>query len=231
MMIDKHETANGGREPRTGAPFSVRLIVAGLVAFTVAAVINWGVIVSRVSYAIRSDEQRLPMPTPDALRIAVPPDTLWIPSIGVEAPIIYVERREETAYQEALGRGVGHFPGTAVPGETGNVYIFGHSSDFAWSDGDYKTVFALLTELRPGDIVKASDHEGTMHSYAVTGTAVVDPGDLSVISPDGSDEKRMLTLQTSFPLGTALKRFVVTAELIPTTASQQQEERGESYDE
>lgn len=139
------------------------------------------------------------------------PDRLSIASLGIEAPVVYIENKDEKTYQAALKKGVVHFPGTAMPGEPGNVYIFGHSSDYAWADSPYRAVFALLTEIKVGDGISLSDSQGRMFRYRVTGTKVVSPKDLSVLD-QGGYKKRLLTLQTSYPLGTALRRFIVTAE-------------------
>lgn len=139
------------------------------------------------------------------------PDRLSIASLGIEAPVVYIENKDEKTYQAALKKGVVHFPGTAMPGEPGNVYIFGHSSDYAWADSPYRAVFALLTEIKVGDGISLSDSQGRMFRYRVIGTKVVSPKDLSVLD-QGGYKKRLLTLQTSYPLGTALRRFIVTAE-------------------
>jgi sortase A len=139
--------------------------------------------------------------------------TLWIPSLGIEAPVVEPASADERAYQEALRDGVVHFPGTAAPGEPGNVYLFGHSSDYVWAKGRFKTVFALLTSIEAGDLVTLSDAAGRPFRYRVTGTKVVAPDDLSVLD-QGDGSRRLLTLQTSYPLGTALRRFIVLAELV-----------------
>lgn len=140
------------------------------------------------------------------------PDLLEIPSLGISAPIVYVDKKDEAVYQAALKRGVVHFPGTALPGELGNAYIFGHSSDYAWNRSPYRAIFALLTEIKTGDEIRASDARGRIFVYRVTGTKVVSPKDLGVLDQQGNS-KKILTLQTSYPLGTALRRFIVTAEL------------------
>jgi LPXTG-site transpeptidase (sortase) family protein len=140
------------------------------------------------------------------------PDRLIIESLGIEAPVIYIDEKGEDAYQAALLRGVVHFPGTALPGEFGNGYIFGHSSDFAWNRSPYRAIFALLTEIKLGAEISLSDAEGRIHIYRVTGTKVVSPKDMSVLDQQGN-AKKILTLQTSYPLGTALRRFIVTAEM------------------
>ena len=82
------------------------------------------------------------------------PNLLFIDSLGIRAPINYVDQADEDVFQESLQTGVVHYPGTAKLGENGNAYIFGHSSDNAWAKGDYKTVFALLPQVEIGTIGK-----------------------------------------------------------------------------
>lgn len=149
---------------------------------------------------------------PSAEKQALPPDWISIPSIAAEAPINYVEEKNEAAYQAALRDGVVHYPETALPGEAGNMYVFGHSSDLIWSPGDYKTVFALLPKVQEGDKVYVTNVKGDVFTYIVTDTFVVNPADKSVLG-QFNFERSMLTVQTSYPLGTALKRYVVQAEL------------------
>jgi sortase A len=139
------------------------------------------------------------------------PNQLVIASLQIEAPIQYVSEKSEEVFQMALNEGVVHYPETAKPGQFGNVYIFGHSSDYAFSPGKYKTVFALLPKISVGERVTVSDEQGLAHTYIVKETKIVSPDDTSVLvqPPD----KKLLTLQTSYPIGTALKRFLVICEL------------------
>ena len=142
----------------------------------------------------------------------VAPNQLSIPRLGIEAPIQYVEENSEAVFQDALMEGVVHYPGTAMPGELGNVYIFGHSSDLAWKRNPYATVFALLPQIKPGDEIIISDAQGKAMTYIAQDTVIVNPSDVEVLS-QFDYQKKMLTLQTSYPLGTALQRFIVTAIL------------------
>jgi sortase A len=141
-----------------------------------------------------------------------PADWLSVPSLGISVPVIYIEEKNESAYQAALEKGVVHYPGTALPGKAGNVYIFGHSSDFVWSAGSYKTIFARLPDIRVGSEILITNSQGDEFTYLVTGTKVVSPKDLSVLDQNNF-ERQLLTLQTSYPLGTALQRYIVVAEL------------------
>jgi len=146
------------------------------------------------------------------IQATMTPDTLIIQSLGITAPVVYATEKTEKAYQAALINGVVHYPDTANPGQLGNVYIFGHSSDFIWSKGHYKTIFATLPQITKGAEIDISDSGGQKFVYLVTGTFVVSPDDASVLDQHNNTEK-LLTLQTSWPVGTALKRWIVTAEI------------------
>lgn len=141
---------------------------------------------------------------------------LAIPELGIDAPVVEPSARNESAFQQALANGVAHFPGTAMPGQIGNAYFIGHSSDYLWSPGSYKDVFAKLMSVRIGAEIEVTNASGTPFLYVVTGTKVVSPKDVSVLS-QGDGAEKLLTLQTSYPLGTAFKRFIVTAELVART--------------
>jgi len=139
-------------------------------------------------------------------------DWLNIPDRKIEAPIIYIDEVSEDVFQEALARGVVHYPGTALPGEYGNPYIFGHSSDYFWKPGDYKTIFAPLVDIPLDTEVRITDHDGKLFIYRVIETKIVGPKDVSVL--DQQDyERKLLSLQASYPIGTALKRYIVICEL------------------
>ena len=140
------------------------------------------------------------------------PNLLEIPSLGITAPVVYVDQDNENAFQAGLKNGVVHYPGTALPGQGGNVYIFGHSSDYFWSDGHYKTVFAALPQIKKGAEISLSDAQGNVYNYVVVDTVVASPDDVQYLS-QGDGRKKILTVQTSYPVGTALRRFLAIAEL------------------
>lgn len=140
------------------------------------------------------------------------PDNISIPSLRINAPIKYAEEINEDKFQELLVNGIVHYPGTANIGELGNAYLFGHSSDFAFSKGNYKTVFALLPHIEKGAEVIVSNRDGQIFHYEVIDSHVVNKDDVSVLSQKEYKEK-LLTLQTSYPIGTALKRWIVVCKL------------------
>lgn len=119
-----------------------------------------------------------------------------IPEIGVDRVVV------EGVSEADLKKGPGHYPGTAFPGETGNVVISGHRTT-------YGAPFYRLDELKPGDEITLEDASGT-YKYRVTEKKVVSPTDLSVVVP--STEPR-LTLTTCHPRFSARQRLIVIAAL------------------
>jgi len=137
-------------------------------------------------------------------------DTIVIPKINVEAPILYLTTTDNQQILEAIKNGVGHYQGTALPGHVGNVFLTGHSSYYWWSKGKYNQVFALLDRLSAGDLVYVYA-KGERYIYRVTKSFVVKPSQVEVLAPTN---QAILTLMTCTPVGTNLKRLIVQADLI-----------------
>ncbi|HJV33149.1 MAG TPA: sortase [Patescibacteria group bacterium] len=200
-------------KPRAVDP---RLLQAGGVLLGVLALFvlaNSTFFLKRIGHRLNPPvvaEPQADAPDPYLLAVAGTPDRIRIPSLGIDAPLVEAATRTQAAYKAALQKGVTHFPGTAPAGGVGNAYFFGHSSDLPWAKGDYKTVFALLPTIEVGAKIYVTDHDGNAYAYAAEATRVVVPSDLSVLADPGNG-KRTLTLQTSYPVGTALRRFIVTA--------------------
>jgi sortase A len=119
-----------------------------------------------------------------------------IPRLGVSA----VVRAGSDA--RTLRLAVGHVPGTALPGEDGNVGLAAHRDTF----------FRRLGEIRPDDEIRVVTPRGTF-LYRVEGTQVVEPRDVWVLDPT---ERPTVTLITCYPfryIGSAPNRFVVRAVL------------------
>ena len=140
------------------------------------------------------------------------PNIVSIPSLDIKAPIQYSTESNEQAFQKALQNGVVHYPDTALIGQPGNVYIFGHSSDSAFADGKYKTVFALLPKVQNGAEIVLTDPSGLVYRYVVYDQFPAENTDVHLLDQN-TDGRKILTLQTSYPIGTALKRYIVKAEL------------------
>ncbi len=147
--------------------------------------------------------------------INVSPDPrLIIPKINVDVPVSYDVGNDYASQMKAMAVGVAQFaiPGAdSHPGQIGNTVIAGHSSNDLLDSGDYKFIFAQLDKLNVGDSIYANYH-GKRYTYTVTGKTVVEPTDVNkLVYPT---TKPIMTLLTCTPLGTALRRLLVTAEQV-----------------
>ena len=145
----------------------------------------------------------------------VPLDTQFgivIPKIEANAKVIpAVDWQDPEVYQEALRRGVAHAKGTALPGQSGNVFIFSHSGvDFSEA-ARYNAVFYLMNKLVVGDEVDLF-YEGKQYRYEVFTTKKVASDALEYL--EQNRDQRILTLMTCWPAGTTWKRLIVQAKLI-----------------
>ncbi|MBU1039164.1 sortase [Patescibacteria group bacterium] len=138
---------------------------------------------------------------------------LFIPSLNIKVPINFPESANEKAYQQALLNGVALHPNTAKIGELGNPFIFGHSSDYSWSKGKYKTIFVKLSNIKDGTDIFASNSGGQVYNYRVVNQFIAESTDIHLLDQYGYS-KKLLTLQTSYPVGTAKQRYIVIAEMV-----------------
>jgi sortase A len=102
-----------------------------------------------------------------------------------------------------LRRAIGHVPGTALPGQPGNVGLAGHRDTF----------FRSLRDLRIKDEIQFSTLQGNF-KYEVESLMVVEPENVEALAPS---PENVLTLVTCYPfsyVGTAPKRFVARARQV-----------------
>ena len=154
-----------------------------------------------------------PVPAPPAVELGSGFAVLRIPRLGDwnDRPPVVVEGVSTSD----LKKGPGHIPGTALPGELGNVVLSGHRTT-------YGAPFERFDELQPGDAVVVETRD-TWFTYTVTGTRIVRPSAIEVTYPVPGDRaatptKRLLTMTTCHPRFSARQRMVVSAELTATDA-------------
>jgi sortase A len=119
-----------------------------------------------------------------------------IPKIGLDRVVV------EGVGVEDLKKGPGHYPGTAWPGQLGNVVISGHRTT-------YGAPFNRLDELAVGDEIVVYDRTGPF-KYRVSEKKVVLPTAVEVLD-DTSDAR--LTLTTCHPKFSARERLIIVAQL------------------
>lgn len=134
---------------------------------------------------------------------------LKIPKLNLEAPIITdVDGTNKDSYFKALEDGVAHMKGTAKPGEESNTLIFGHSSYYKNSPGNFKEIFKNIDQIKNGDEINIH-YNNKDFTYLVVETKTVENNDVSIASISGQER---ITLMTCWPAGTTDKRYVVIAE-------------------
>ena len=131
---------------------------------------------------------------------------LRIPRFGTGYHWIVIEGVDRGDLEE----GPGHYPGTALPGQLGNMVVSGHRTT-------YGHPFNRIDELHNGDVISIQVRTRT-YVYHVINTQVVDPNDTAVILPVPGrfgvrPTQHLLTLTTCNPKYSAAQRLIVTAEL------------------
>jgi len=122
---------------------------------------------------------------------------LVIPKLGLEAVVV------EGVDDASLRRGPGHYPGTALPGERGNVGIAGHRN--AWGRW-----FRNLHQLEPGDAIFLVTKTAT-YWYRVTGKWVTHAYDWSVVEPTPTPSLTLTTCELPIQ---KKQRLIVRAVLV-----------------
>ena len=131
---------------------------------------------------------------------------LYLPRLGRVYHKVVVQGVERSDLKE----GPGHLPGSALPGQLGNVVISGHRTT-------YGAPFNRLDELQVGDAIVVETRT-TWYTYRVTGLSVVAPTAVEVTFPVPGDAgatptQRLLTLTTCNPKYSAQTRLIVRALL------------------
>jgi sortase A len=119
---------------------------------------------------------------------------LEIPRLGVKAIV------NDGIDDRTLARAVGRVPGSARPGQAGNMVLAGHRDTF----------FRPLRSIRTNDRIRLVV-PGDVYEYRVQSVSVVEPEQTNVLESIGVEE---LTLVTCYPfrfVGSAPDRFIVSA--------------------
>ena len=141
------------------------------------------------------------MPSPGDGKVVA---EIQIPAIGVDQYVV------EGTTESDLSKGPGHYIGTAMPGQAGNVAIAGHRTT-------YGAPFNGLGRLVPGDRIILTTTFGQSLTYVVSGTPqAVSPSDVGVLNYFGDNR---ITLTTCNPEFSSTQRLVVVGKLKQPLAS------------
>lgn len=113
---------------------------------------------------------------------------------------------------DLLGRGVGHYKDSALPGRTGNFAVAGHRKT-------HGEPFRYLDEMRAGDLIVVETAD-TWYTYREDRDPfIVDPTDLGVVAPvpghpGMTPSRKLITLTTCNPWWASTQRMIVTGDLV-----------------
>jgi LPXTG-site transpeptidase (sortase) family protein len=141
--------------------------------------------------------------------------TLRIDRLKVSAPMVWSESSDDASELADLQKGVSRYPGSASPGQVGNMIVSGHSSNYVWVKGNYNYIFKNLNQLEAGDFIEVEMKEQSgreiINRYAVKEKFVAFPDDDRIFA---ETKNASLTLSTCWPLGTNFRRLIVKADLV-----------------
>jgi sortase (surface protein transpeptidase) len=179
---------------------------------------------SRLADQLQTTWQTTPAGQPEVEPpVGAPTAVLHIPRLGADFERVVVEGTD----QDQLARGPGHYVGSAMPGQQGNVALAGHRVGKG-------SPFLDLDTMRPGDAIVVetatrwyvyrvlgdpATGSFTTDPSGIPGQEVVDPTALQVISPTPDAvattpaSGAYLTITTCNPKYSARTRLVVHARL------------------
>lgn len=134
-------------------------------------------------------------------------DRLEIPKIEISVPLVFVENENEVS--KALDRGVVHFPSSALPGETGQTIILGHSAPPGWPKIKYQWVFSQINDLEVGDEIFVY-FDNKKYTYSVNKKIFLEKRE--ELPQDLTSSDNMLILISCWPPGKDIRRIAVVAK-------------------
>lgn len=139
---------------------------------------------------------------------------LSIPKLGLKKlpVVINVSSYDESVYLPILETKLAHFKGTSLPDNTGNVFVYGHSTNELWARTNPthpEFAFTYLNKLDIGDSISL-EYNGKTFNYILQKAKTVSPEDVSPIFT--TDDKKTLTLMTCWPPGVGTERLILIAD-------------------
>lgn len=203
MTAGENERPRPRKKGRLLTIIGISLILAGLL--TVAGVYGYMSYTDRKAHGAQEvlfrQWEQAPVPSGYAdFSVGDGIARIVAPRIGLDAIVVELWGLEDA---ENLKRGPGHIPGTAYPGQPGNMVISGHRTT-------YGAPFRHIEQLVPGDDIFLLTADNR-YAYQVYDQRIVEPTDLTVLEQGGEPK---VTLTACHPWYSAAKRIVVIGKLV-----------------
>lgn len=180
------------------------LAIGGSLIFLSA---SWNMVIQ--SYSLGSSIFMKPNTSLEEVTFKINGQDIYRPELGTQFANLKIDAVdiEHGVFQGdsdiELKKGIGHYAGSTLPGEGGNVVLSAHRD----------TVFRGLKDIKQGDEIVIETDYG-VYKYVVKSTRITTPDDTEVTKPTDYEK---LTLYTCYPfyyIGNAPERFIVECEYI-----------------
>lgn len=139
-------------------------------------------------------------PTAKAVRAIPAGYRVKVPRLGIDLPILEGDVTRDTVVQQTPEDAAFHLPGTAIPGDGSNSYVYAHARS---------GMFLSLWDAKVGDEVLVTTPDGRSLRYVVSEVHPrIPPNETKWVLPTPTER---LTLQTSTGPNPEDPRFVVVA--------------------
>lgn len=136
-------------------------------------------------------------------------NSIEIPEIGVNAPLVVNEGLNDTQVHDALNTGVVYYPSSVLPGQIGQTIILGHSAPPNWPPIRYDGIFSKLEDLSKGDEIYVY-YGNRKLTYTVTDTIFLNRGQEV---PTLTNNKSSVIFISCWPPGHDINRIAVVTVL------------------
>lgn len=144
-------------------------------------------------------------------RVVDSKDRLSIPSLNLSSEIVwFVNPWDEKEYLPIISDSLAHAKQSSLPGETGTVYLFGHSSS---DDKNTTPVLLKLHQIEVGSDVSVYFNE-VKYDYSVKSVSLVDQGDVDYILGSKVNTGQGLVIQSCDIDPYSGKRLLVFADRV-----------------
>lgn len=126
-------------------PFPLERSAPDVVAFTPS--VSAAIIPNEAQPVERANDRDLA-----AARSAITEGRLRIPSVGLDARLVFPTSTTMADLEQVLRAAPAHYPLSALPGAKGNTVLFGHSSRIVTSNQSFK-VFNRLPDMTTGETI------------------------------------------------------------------------------
>jgi LPXTG-site transpeptidase (sortase) family protein len=180
------------------------IVVFGVLIFIVSAT---GFIPEELKSAKRNNNSEVFDPVSNDTNLSLTrPSRISIDKIGVDSVVELPNSPNINILDQSLEKGAVHYPGSGTI-EKGNIFIFGHSTNWKIvKNPSYKT-FNNLHKLVSGDEIKL-EANGEEYIYVVDTVTLVNESE-ALVDLDTTEQK--LTISTCNSFGEKQERWVVEA--------------------